>query len=514
MSLDFSSVKLKIGLCLLGLFLVNVITVASAFYFLGKSKETGAFINVAGRQRMLSQKMVKEALAYAATGEKKWQESLLETANLFEKSLNGLANGDESMHLGVTLDSIALSDISKLRDSWAEFRMRIDKVINAKSTSDPGFKEAISYLSNNNIGLLKQANELTKRYEELSKASIEHLQQLIVVMLAIGALIFGLCFWIVQSQVVRPIENIVNFVKEFAKGHLDLRITQSFSGEFGILSSAFNHMAENFQKLIKDLKGESKRINSTSEDLKQVGEEVSSQAKQMESVADSVSLAAEIVNENIQLVSQATADLTTATTEIAQSVTQTAQITNSAQDKAVLTNEVIGRLREGSDKIGNIIQVINTIAEQTNLLALNATIEAARAGEAGKGFAVVANEVKELAKQTADATQEITSMIQTIQADTGEAVSSVEEITSIVGQINDLANTIASAAEEQTATVSEISHNVMDAASKVEEVKNLAGDTKGAAEQTVELAFKNLESSKELRELAKQLNDQVSRFRT
>ena len=132
--------------------------------------------------------------------------------------------------------------------------------------------------------------------------------------------------------------------------------------------------------------------------------------------------------------------------------------------------------------------MINAIAEQTNLLALNATIEAARAGEAGKGFAVVANEVKELAGQTAKSTEDITKMIETIQADTESAIRAVEEITEIVGQVNDLANTIASAAEQQTATVKDISESVNDGAESVKEVEDQAEDMSQQATEFAQIA--------------------------
>ena len=153
------------------------------------------------------------------------------------------------------------------------------------------------------------------------------------------------------------------------------------------------------------------------------------------------------------------------------------------------TNQTVGKLGESSIEIGKVIKVITSIAQQTNLLALNATIEAARAGEAGKGFAVVANEVKELAKQTAQATEEIGQKIDAIQADTKGAVQAIGEITTIINQINDISNTIASAVEEQTVTTNEIGRNVAEAAKGSGEIaKNIAGvataaqDTRGAAD--------------------------------
>jgi len=174
--------------------------------------------------------------------------------------------------------------------------------------------------------------------------------------------------------------------------------------------------------------------------------------------------------QDVETLTRALTDLNTAASEIASSIAHTAQKTSEAREKAMQAKETIEKLLESSEKIGSVAQVINDIADQTNLLALNATIEAARAGEAGKGFAVVANEVKELARQTAEATKEITHIIENIRADTSQAVEAVESITGGVLEIDDLANTIASASEEQTATIADITQNIENVKALVENI--------------------------------------------
>jgi methyl-accepting chemotaxis protein len=169
-------------------------------------------------------------------------------------------------------------------------------------------------------------------------------------------------------------------------------------------------------------------------------------------------------------------------------------------------------LGESSREIGNVIKVITSIAQQTNLLALNATIEAARAGEAGKGFAVVANEVKELAKQTAKATEEISQKIEAIQGVTKGAVTAIEEISTIINQINDISNSIASAVEEQTATTNEIGRSVNEAAQGVNDIAKNIGGVATAARNTTQGANDTKTASLQLSEMAARLQAAVAKF--
>ena len=199
--------------------------------------------------------------------------------------------------------------------------------------------------------------------------------------------------------------------------------------------------------------------------------------------------------------------------EIAKNSCNAAEITKQAVQVSELTNATIARLGDSSAEIGKVLNVITSIAEQTNLLALNATIEAARAGEAGKGFAVVANEVKELAKETAKATDDIGRKIAAIQTDTQSAVSAIAEVTGIINQINDISNTIASAVEEQTSTTNEIGRSASEASRGVSEITDNITGVAHAAQATSQGAGDSLESAKALAEMSSQLQTLVSRFK-
>ena len=180
---------------------------------------------------------------------------------------------------------------------------------------------------------------------------------------------------------------------------------------------------------------------------------------------------------------------------------------------AETTNTTVSRLGASSREIGDVVKVISSIAEQTNLLALNATIEAARAGEVGKGFAVVAKEVKELAQETARATEDISRRVEAIQADTAGAVDAIGQISAVIAEINDFQMTIASAVEEQTATTNEMNRNVLEAANGSQGIaSNVAGIADSAAQSLSGVTDAQREAG-ELAEMGAQLEEAVGRFR-
>jgi methyl-accepting chemotaxis protein len=191
---------------------------------------------------------------------------------------------------------------------------------------------------------------------------------------------------------------------------------------------------------------------------------------------------------------------------------QSAKIAQSAVQEAEATNETVRGLADAASKIGEVVDLINDIAGQTNLLALNATIEAARAGEAGKGFAVVAQEVKNLANQTAKATEEISSQIGAVQEETTEAVTAIEKIRGIIGEVNDIATTISSAVEEQGVSTQEIARNVQQAATGTQDVNANIENVRKAAGETGVAANQVLNASQEMSRQAEGLRSEVDRF--
>jgi PAS domain S-box-containing protein len=246
-------------------------------------------------------------------------------------------------------------------------------------------------------------------------------------------------------------------------------------------------------------------LGSSAEELTAVSTQMAANAEETSAQANVVSAASEQVSKNVQFVSTGVEEMNSAIREIAKNATEAAYIAQQAVTTADSANVSVAKLGESSVEIGNVIKVITSIAEQTNLLALNATIEAARAGEAGKGFAVVANEVKELAKDTARATEDISRKIETIQADTNGAVESIQQISQVIAQINDISTTIAGAVEEQTATANEMGRNVSEAAKGTAEIAQNISAVAQAAQDTTQGATNSQQAASELARMASDL---------
>ena len=254
-------------------------------------------------------------------------------------------------------------------------------------------------------------------------------------------------------------------------------------------------------------------LGGSAEELSAVSTEMSATAEDTSVQANVVSAAAEQVSMNMQTVADGVEEMGASVREIAGNAHEAAKVAQQAVQVAETTNATIAKLGESSNDIGKVIKVITSIAEQTNLLALNATIEAARAGDAGKGFAVVANEVKELAKETSKATEDIGHKIEAIQADTRGAIETINQISQIIDRINGISNTIASAVEEQTATTNEISRNVHEAAKGSGEIAQNITSVAKAAQSTTQGAGNTHQAAAELSRMAAELQQLVCRYR-
>jgi methyl-accepting chemotaxis protein len=315
------------------------------------------------------------------------------------------------------------------------------------------------------------------------------------------------------DAVIEPVKEASVVLSKIAGGDLVTRVEGQYRGDHAHIKDDINRMASNLQENFRTMGQNAQALASSSEELTAVSHQMAGNAEETATQANVVSAASEQVSRNVATVASGGEQMQSSIREIAKNANEAARVAKNAVHSATATNVTVTKLGESSTEIGNVIKVITSIAQQTNLLALNATIEAARAGEAGKGFAVVANEVKELAKQTAKATEEISQKIEAIQGDTKAAVGAIGEITGVINQINDISNAIASAVEEQTVTTNEINRSMAEASKGVGDIsKNITG-VAVAAKDTTQGANNTQKAAQELTHMASQLQGLVSRFK-
>ncbi|BAY11104.1 methyl-accepting chemotaxis protein [Calothrix sp. NIES-2098] len=316
-----------------------------------------------------------------------------------------------------------------------------------------------------------------------------------------------------SANLAQQIKSINEVTLAVSQGNLAKQIKARNAGEFKQLTDNANQMISNLKSSIRQMADVAIAVASSSEELTAVSKEMTANAEQTAEQATAASASAEQVNQNTSTIVTAVEEMNASIREIAKTVANGAKVASEAVKTADRTNETIAKLGQSSIEIGKVIKVITAIAQQTNLLALNATIEAARAGDAGRGFAVVANEVKELAKQTANATEDISQRIEAIQSDTKGAVTAISQITNIINQINDLQSTIASAVEEQTATTNEIARNIAEAAQGTSDIAKNIGIVAINAQTTTIGASNTSQAATELARMAIDMQKVVSKFK-
>ena len=517
-----------------------------------QQKSDGLVINLAGRQRMLTQKMTKELLLSEIyrrqTGkiDTKQLANLRNTMAVFEKTLKALRDSGKAP---ISLDMQStkyrscpparqpvLGQLRKVTELWESFKADIEKYLQAPEKAT----RALEQIKLKNMPLLAAMNKAVSMMQKESEARVRLLLQLqgVCIVLGILATVFAV-FTVIK--LVKRMDKIRIFAEKLGKGNLSVKSGFTSRDELGIIGRSLDNMVDSLKNMFRGIMDKSAKLNDLSSQLSNIATNVSKGTNEVSHHSKAVSEAASVMSSNMNTVAAAVEETATNVSlmadaadgmkntinEIASSAEEASHITEAAVSRSRQASDRVGTLGKAALDVGKVTETITEISEQTNLLALNATIEAARAGEAGKGFAVVANEIKALAHQTAEATQDIKAKIDSIQESTTETVSEIEEISKVVNQVNEIVSDIASAVEEQSSTTTEIASNVSQASEGIREVTEnvannsttadtVARDIANVSKTSSEIAHNtNLveENAVTLSKLAGDLSSAVSRFK-
>ncbi|MHA7135632.1 methyl-accepting chemotaxis protein [Oerskovia turbata] len=471
-----------------------------------------------------------------ATG---WQALYMADAAIFgvEKALgedgfnrNGMEDTEQAVEdwlagLKASANPETVAFAEQIAPAWQEFYEWDDQVVEWVSTGTiDGAQQAMGSINGGDAGAAY--NEIVEIADAAQTSSTERATAIVVEQQAwqnraigvlIGTGVAGLVAALVLAMwTTRVLLGRIARVREVAEALRagDLTRTSGLvaSDELGDVGLALDSGVTTIRALVSDLAESAGTLAAGTDQLASVASQFSASSEETAAQSGVVAAAAEQVSQNVRTVAAGAEQMGASIREIAQNSNEAAKVANRATDRAATTNVTVQKLGTSSQEIGDVVKVITSIAEQTNLLALNATIEAARAGEAGKGFAVVASEVKELAQETAKATEDIARRVEAIQDDTSSAVGAIGEIADIIGRINDYQLTIASAVEEQTATTTEMSRGVQESATGASEIAGNITGIATVASSTAEAIQQMNDSIVELARMGAHMQSNAAKF--
>jgi len=427
-----------------------------------------------------------------------------------------IADALAGLESALAADPTGAAQVAKAQKDWTAFQAFIAQ----PRPADADLQKALQQYNVLYGALASDEDALQTRAGAMSEASVSDAESraksstwTISVLLGLGVLLSLLIGFRVASRLRSQVRSVSALAEGLAGGDLTRTSGVLSADEVGQMAASLDRAIARLREDIVQLAGNATTLHSAAGQLTAVSGAVDQAANEASAQAGSVASAADVVSNNLQVVSAGSEEMGSSIRDISVSTTEASEVAAQAVGVAAQTNAIVARLGESSSEIATVVKVITSIAEQTNLLALNATIEAARAGDSGKGFAVVAGEVKDLAQETAKATEDISRRVQAIQTDTDGAVTAIGEISAIIERINGIQLTIASAVEEQTATTQEMNRTLSDAAAGAGDIAATIGGVSEATRRTTDSVGDTRQAASELAVTATQLQALVSRFR-
>jgi methyl-accepting chemotaxis protein len=475
-------------------------------------------ITAAAQLRAAAEKAQADSASQALSTDdavaKTFEDNLTSDLAAFDKALNAYRASDPAS------DPAMIDDLATTWQQYADIAenrlmpLGTANSLNAWSAVRDSQVKPLVEKARTDLDTLDQAEAADAAKSSDGAQSTYRFSRMLTLIILIGGVLVALGLGVfVGRRIVRSLAQVREVCDALAGNDLTHTSRLTSRDEPGRMGQALDAAIVNLRETVTTIDQSATSLAGASEEMNTTAVQIASSAQEAFDQAQSVSAAAEQVSRSVDTVSAGSEEMGASIREISQNASEAARVASEAVAVTAATSATMNKLGESSAEIGNVIKVITSIAEQTNLLALNATIEAARAGEAGKGFAVVASEVKDLAQETARATQDISGRVEAIQADTTGAVAAIEEISLVIARISDFQTTIASAVEEQTATTAEMSRSVSEAATGTGEIAHSITGVASAAGSTSDGVARTQQATAELARMSQQLRGIVSGFR-
>jgi methyl-accepting chemotaxis protein len=422
---------------------------------------------------------------------------------------------------GITA-GVQTQSVEQLTNEWTAYKaaatdelplVRAHDVTKLNAAMDANATPHADKISDSLNSLLQIEINDGKSTSSAASSAASSARSLTIVLVLFGAVTALGLGWLIARGIARPLGASARSLDALAEKDLTQKLEVDSADETGRMAKSLNQAIGELAGALSTIDTNAGELASAANELSAVSTQIGSNAEEMSAQSTSVAAASEQVSQNVATVAAAVEELGAGVTEIATNAGQAATVAAQAVELAHTANDSVAKLGESSAEIGQVVKLITGIAEQTNLLALNATIEAARAGDAGKGFAVVATEVKDLASATARATDEISSRIEGVQADSRDAVNAIGQINEIIASIDEIQASIAGAVEEQSATTQEISRSISEAANAVHDITANVSGVASAAQDTALGVQSTQQQVQALNDMAGTLKQLVAEFR-